>query len=42
MKRTYPHIQFERYADDAICHCKNSISGVAQLSGVDDARRAAS
>jgi RNA-directed DNA polymerase len=21
MKRNYPHISFERYADDAICHC---------------------
>ena len=24
MTRTYPHIPFERYADDAICHCKSS------------------
>lgn len=24
MERTYPHIPFERYADDAICHCKNA------------------
>jgi RNA-directed DNA polymerase len=23
MARTYPHIPFERYADDAICHCKS-------------------
>lgn len=22
MKRNYPHIPFERYADDTICHCK--------------------
>jgi hypothetical protein len=22
MSRNYPHIPFERYADDAICHCK--------------------
>ena len=22
MRRTYPHIQFERYADDAIVHCR--------------------
>lgn len=22
MRRTYPHIPFERYADDAICHCR--------------------
>jgi hypothetical protein len=24
MKRTHPHIPFERYADDAICHCKSA------------------
>jgi group II intron reverse transcriptase/maturase len=24
MERTYPHIPFERYADDAICHCKSA------------------
>jgi len=24
MVRTYPHIPFERYADDAICHCKSA------------------
>jgi hypothetical protein len=24
MSRTYPHIPFERYADDAICHCKSA------------------
>ena len=24
MKRTYPHIPYERYADDAICHCKSA------------------
>jgi len=23
MARTYPHIPFERYADDVICHCKS-------------------
>jgi hypothetical protein len=22
MRRSYPHIPFERYADDAICHCR--------------------
>jgi group II intron reverse transcriptase/maturase len=22
MQRTYPHIPFERYADDAVCHCR--------------------
>ena len=29
MARTYPHIPFERYADDAICHCKSA--GEAQV-----------
>jgi hypothetical protein len=24
MSRNYPHIRFERYADDAICHCKSA------------------
>ena len=24
MARTYPHIPFERYADDAMCHCKSA------------------
>jgi group II intron reverse transcriptase/maturase len=24
MARVHPHIPFERYADDAICHCKNA------------------
>jgi RNA-directed DNA polymerase len=24
MARTYPHISFERYADDAICHCRSA------------------
>ena len=24
MTRTYPHIPFERYADDIICHCKSA------------------
>jgi RNA-directed DNA polymerase len=24
MARTYPHVPFERYADDAICHCKSA------------------
>ena len=24
MARTYPHIPFERYADDIICHCEKS------------------
>jgi hypothetical protein len=24
MARNYPHIPFERYADDAICHCQSA------------------
>src|SRR5262249_14335293 len=24
MTRTYPHIPFERFADDIICHCKSA------------------
>jgi len=24
MARNYPHIPFERYADDAVCHCKSA------------------
>jgi RNA-directed DNA polymerase len=24
MKRTHPHIPFDRCADDAICHCKSA------------------
>jgi retron-type reverse transcriptase len=24
MARSYPHIPFERYADDIICHCKSA------------------
>ena len=24
MARTFPHVPFERYADDAICHCKSA------------------
>jgi hypothetical protein len=30
MARTYPHIPFERYADDIICHC-NSAKGARAL-----------
>src|SRR5215472_5066989 len=26
--RTFPHVPFERYADDAICHCKSAGQGV--------------
>ena len=24
MQRNYPHISFERYADDTICHCSKA------------------
>jgi RNA-directed DNA polymerase len=27
MARAYPHIPFERYADDIICHCKSAEEG---------------
>jgi hypothetical protein len=30
MARTFPHISFERYADDAICHCKSKSAEEAQ------------
>jgi len=33
MARNYPHIPFERYADDAICHCK-SVEEAQALWGV--------
>ncbi len=25
MQRKYPHIAFERYADDAVCHCQSQV-----------------
>jgi len=36
MMRTYPHIPFERYADDAICHCKTAIEAEALRSALAD------
>ena len=36
MKRTYPYIQFERYADDAICHCKSAEEARALWSALAD------
>jgi len=36
MKRTYPHIPFERYADDAICHCKSAEEAQALWSALAD------
>jgi RNA-directed DNA polymerase len=36
MARTFPHIPFERYADDAICHCKNADEAQALWSVLAD------
>ena len=36
MKRTYPHIPFERYADDAIYHCKSAEEAQALWSALAD------
>ena len=36
MKRAYPHIPFERYADDAICHCKSAKEAQALWSALAD------
>jgi group II intron reverse transcriptase/maturase len=36
MKRTYPHIPFERYADDAICHCRSADEAEALRSALAD------
>src|ERR1700730_5035620 len=36
MSRTYPHIPFERYADDAICHCKSADEARALWSALQD------
>jgi RNA-directed DNA polymerase len=36
MKRTYPYIPFERYADDAICHCKSADEAQALWSMLAD------
>jgi hypothetical protein len=42
LKRTYPHIQFERYADDAICHCKSAKEAQAYAARLPTALRPAS
>jgi RNA-directed DNA polymerase len=34
MARTYPHIPLERYADDAICHCKSAEEAQALWSAL--------
>ena len=36
MARNYPHIPFERYADDAICHCKSAEEAQALWSALAD------
>jgi len=36
MSRNYPHIPFERYADDAICHCKSAKKARALWSALQD------
>ena len=36
MARTYPHIPFERYADDIICHCKSADEAQALWSALAD------
>jgi retron-type reverse transcriptase len=36
MTRTYPHISFERYADDIICHCKSAEEARALWSALAD------
>src|SRR5881398_3432770 len=36
MARTCPHIPFERYADDAICHCKSAEEAQALWSALAD------
>jgi group II intron reverse transcriptase/maturase len=36
MARTYPYIPFERYADDAICHCRSAEEARALWSALAD------
>ena len=36
MARTFPHIPFERYADDIICHCKSAEEARALWSALAD------
>jgi RNA-directed DNA polymerase len=36
MARTFPHVPFERYADDAICHCKSAEEAQALWSALAD------
>ncbi len=36
MQREFPHIPFERYADDVICHCKSAEEARALWSAIAD------
>ena len=36
MARNYPHIPFERHADDAICHCQTCQRGAGVWSALTD------
>jgi RNA-directed DNA polymerase len=36
MARNYPHIGFERHADDAICHCQSAKEARALWSALAD------
>ena len=36
MRREFPHIPFERYADDVICHCKSAEEARALWSAIAD------
>ncbi len=36
MTRSYPHIPFERYADDVVCHCKSAMEAQALWSALAD------
>jgi group II intron reverse transcriptase/maturase len=36
MQRTFPHVQFERYADDAIVHCRSERQARAVLEAIRD------
>ena len=36
LARTYPHIPFERYADDAVCHCKSAEEAQALWKALTD------
>jgi hypothetical protein len=36
MARNYPHIPFERHADDAICHCQSAKEARALWSALAD------